>query len=174
MKSNTPIIVRMLLNQFVMSIFGIMITLSTLAISEQFASLASCIPIFLYFFLIYHNLWDKGARDVLTAQRTGVSTPLKGFLYALYASIPTIVLTAVFSVITKEMTYTSYFADVAYTAAKLILTFCFQGMYHGIALIFSYHFVFYILAIFPAIIVGGLAYAMGYRNIRIIPENKKD
>lgn len=171
MKSTTPVIVRMLLNQFVMSIFGIMLTMSTLMVNETFCAIVSCLPIFLYFFLIYHTMWDRGARDVLNAKYSKKDNINKGFVYSLLAAVPTAVLTMIFSVITKEMTYVSHFADVTYTLAKLILTFCFQGMYHGIAQLFSYHFVFYIIAILPAIIVGGTAYIMGYKNIRIIPEN---
>ncbi len=173
MYNTTPIIVRLLLNQFVMSIFGIMLALSTMMANTTLCAAASFIAIFLYFFLIYNTLWEKGARDVISAQHTGKDTLTKGFLYSFLASLPCIVLTVIFSVITEQMTNVSNFLNTTYAVSKLILMFGFQGMYHGLAALFGYHFVFYIIAVFPAIIVGGAAYMMGYKNIRILPEKKK-
>lgn len=173
MKSSTPIIVRLLLNQFVMSIFGTMLTMSTIMSDEKLCAAFSSISLFLYFFLIYHTLWDKGASDVISSQYTHKKSISRGFIISFLASIPTIVLTVIFSVITKQMTATSYFADILYTLSKLAISLGLQGMYYGIANIFSFHFGFYIITIFPAIIVGGIAYILGYKNIRIIPEKKK-
>lgn len=173
MNSNTPTILRLILNQFVMSVFGIMLTMSTISVDSTLCALVSCIAVFLYFFLIYNVMWEKGAREVIKSQHTHKNTITKGFVTALLAAIPTIVLTVIFSCITEDMTNVSNFANTLYTVTKLVLSLGFQGMYHGIAQLFSYHFVFYIIMIFPAILLGGLAYVMGYKNIRIIPEKKK-
>lgn len=173
MNSNTPTVLRLILNQFVMSIFGIMLTMSTINVGSTLCAIVSCIALFLYFFLIYNVMWDRGARDVIKARHTHRETPFKGFVTALYAAIPTIALTIIFSCITEGMTNVSNFANTLYTVTKLVLTLGFQGMYHGIAQLFSYHFLFYIIMIFPAIALGGAAYLLGYKNIRIIPENKK-
>ena len=173
MRSSTPVIVRLLLNQFVMSIFGTMLTMSTITVSDTVCAVASVIPIFLYFFLIYNTMWDKGARDVISSQHTHKNTFGSGFVTAIFAAIPTIVLTVCFSVITEHMTNINNFANILYSFSKLILSLGLQGMYYGIANLYDYHFVVYIIAIFPAVIVGGVAYMLGYKNIRIIPEKKK-
>ena len=173
MTNNTPILVRLLLNQFAMSLFGIMLAFSTVMVSDAAGAAASCVAIFLYFYLTYNVLWDKGARDVISSEHSKKGSPLKGFFYSLLTMIPTAVLTVIFSVITEEMTNLSNFANTLYTVTKMILMFAFQGMYHGFANVFGYHFVFYIIVLFPAVIVGGIAYMMGFNNIRIIPEKKK-
>lgn len=172
MTNNTPILVRLLLNQFAMSLFGIMLTFSTIMASDTFGAVASCVAMLLYFYLTYNVMWDKGAREVLTAEHTKNGNPFKGFLYLALSMIPTIILTVIFSVITVEMTNYSAFANSLYAFAKLVLMFAFQGMYHGLANIFGYHFIFYIICLFPSIVIGGAAYMMGYKNIRIIPQKQ--
>ena len=172
MTNTTPVIVRLLLNQFAMSLFGIMLTFSTIMVSDAFGAAVSFVAIFLYFYLTYNVMWDKGARDVISPDRDKKGSPAKGFLYSFLAMIPTVVLTVIFSVITVEMTNYSAFANSLYAFAKMVLMFAFQGMYHGFANLFGYHFVFYIICLFPAVIIGGISYMMGYKNIRIIPQKQ--
>ncbi|MBQ9941169.1 MAG: hypothetical protein IJO74_06490 [Clostridia bacterium] len=173
MYSSTPIIVRLLLNQFAMSIFGIMLTMSTIMVNNTAGAAASCVALFLYFYLIYQVMWEKGARNVISEKHNDKNGKFKGVIYSVAASVPTILFTLIFSVITEEMTCLSNFANITYAVSKMILMFAFQGMYHGLANLFDYHFVFYIIALLPAIILGSVAYYMGYKNIRILPEKKK-
>ena len=56
--------VRMFVNQFVMSLFGSMLSMATTAANNNtLAMILSILAVLLYFFLLYTLTWEIGAKD---------------------------------------------------------------------------------------------------------------
>lgn len=175
-------IIKMLVTQLGMTMFGIMITM-TARIVPQFAKqernplvlAASCAAVAFYMFLLYIHTWDKGARDKIRIDGGRLEyCKIKGLYYSLVANSINLLLGLV-------MCATYYFCDfanntpsslcqifgIANDIARLI-----QGMYIGILNYISPDAIstppiLFIAITFPALAISTLGYYLGSTNRKI-------
>ena len=166
--------IKMLLTQIVISIFGLVLSMATVNASSAVAIAVSIFAILFYLFLIYTLVWEIGAKDKISVD-VGKKTykPLTGLWMALIANIPNIVLAVILAagrlfisnVDGKELNG----LGIASVIANVL-----QGMYFGaisaIKLptgnLLSEMWWTYFLIVIPALVTSFLAYYLGHRNFR--------
>ncbi len=177
-----PMVKKLLLCQFGAAVMGIMISFSNNTYLNIFTAALSFA---FYMYILYTSVWDIGAKDKLAIEGHRMEADrLIGLKAALYANIPNLALAAV-CIIGKAL---GGFADLAFanTAAYWanIITRFWNGMYIGFFVVlqpdkatdlqaFLYMFI-YLAAIIPALLICFIAYNMGVKGIRLIPEKKKN
>ena len=171
-------IVKMFVNQFAISIFGVSLTFATTSAhgeAEGFDTLTvvvSLLSVLFYLFLIYTLSWEIGAKDKISVD-VGKKPykPHLGILLSLMANIPNIVAALFYLFATLIKSENMLF--VVRLVATLI-----QGMYFGIITAVSLPIgntyvqlnalwpTFFIMVI-PAMLTSWLAYYLGCKNIRL-------
>ncbi len=180
-KENGAYIGKMTLNQFGAAFFGIMLVLAAAAAQSMRTRLTlafSAFATFFYLFLIYTVLWEKGGQDRIRVDSGRQKrSPLKGFLIALCANIPNIVLGVVdiATCVIGRMGAPNPAAGTVNTVARAVVL-LWEGMYAGFV---SYAHTIapnhpYLLSltrlfiVIPALLVGGAAYWLGLNNKRLL------
>lgn len=175
-------IIKMLVTQLGMTMFGIMITMAA-RIVPQFAEqdrnvlslIASIAAVVFYMFLLYVHVWDKGARDKIKIDGGRLeSCKLKGLYLSLVANSLNLLLGLI-------MCATYYFCDFANNTPSILCQIfgaandfarIIQGMYLGILNYISPEAVstppiLFILITFPALAVSAFGYYLGSTNRKI-------
>ena len=175
-------IIKMMVTQLGMTMFGIMITMTAKAIplsanggKNILLLAASCASVIFYMFLLYIHIWDKGAKDKIKIDGGRMEkSNLKGLYLSLVANSINLLLGLI-------MCITYYFCDfsnntpkfacqifgIANDVARLI-----QGMYIGIInyifpnAVSTPPFIF-ILITFPALIISMIGYSLGSANTKL-------
>ncbi len=176
-KENSYNMVKMLINQFGMTIFGTMLALAT-AKNDTLLLASSIFATLFYLFLIYSVGWELGAKDKIRVESGRIqSFPAKGFFIALGANIPNLLLAFLMgfgAIISNafDAKWAGNISIISNAIARLI-----EGMYLGIIKILEGLFFenptildvwwWFIVITFPAMFVGWLSYYLGSRNIRI-------
>ena len=182
--------VKMFVNQFAISIFGVSLTFATTQAHmgsdglDVFTLIVSLFSTVFYLFLIYTLSWELGSKD-----RVSVDSGRKpyrsctGLLISLVANIPNILAAVLYLVATLIRSEEMLF--IVRLVASLM-----QGMYFGTITAVSLpvgaggSFVqlnalwptFFVMVI-PALITSWIAYVLGYKNIKILAflsEKNKD
>jgi len=179
---------KMIVTQLGMTMFGLMLTMATRALpgaadkkNDSSLLLVGGIAVFLYMFLLYTHVWDKGAKDKIKVDSGRMTNmPLKGLYMSLMANSLNIILGLI-------MCSTFYFCDFvnapnsiacqvfgsANDIARLI-----QGMYTGLIIYISPNasstnpFLF-LAIVLPALFISTFGYYMGLTNRRIIKVSQK-
>lgn len=166
---NMKLIHKFLLNQFALSIFGMMVCVSISAFSDTAMFVASVLASLFFVSLLYDSAWDEGARDRnrVTNGRLPLR-PLHGAKVALFAYIPTLVF-LIPSLISSFLRLADiHFLDPIEWVGKWIVLFFCNGTYLGIAFVaneipmnngYDVSMFISVLFLLPAI----AAYALGYR-----------
>lgn len=196
-KGNSKIIIRLLLNQIGMTIFGLMISMTMAAIetakndgkpvgagNHSWLLWASVFAVLFYLFICYAALFDEGQRDKIRVESGRIPyKPEKGFFITLCASTPNFIF-ALLVIITgflgsESGPFAFAWAGGASGILKLIAL-LFQGMYWGIMLQLSRADVvaaiptyWYILIIIPLLVTGFLGYFAGLKDASIKNAIKK-
>ena len=168
-------VIRDLLNQFAISIFGAMLSMATTAAENK--TLAICVSVFaiiFYLFLVYTTTWEIGAKDRISVD-VGKKPyrPHTGLLISAVANIPKFLIAILF------IFATFVFANAGFADnMKAILSFIFMllgGMYTGLMMTIKIEEVnlisqwwAYFVVIIPALATSWLAYYMGFKNFRLI------
>ena len=171
-------IVKMFVNQFAISIFGVSLTLATTqahidsAGFDTFTFIVSIFAVLFYLFLIYTLAWEIGAKDQVAVE-TGkkLYRPHLGILLSLVANIPNLFAALLYAIATIIGSESMMF--IVRLAATLI-----QGMFFGIITTVSLPIggayvqlnslwpTFFLMAV-PAMLTSWLAYFLGYKNFRL-------
>ena len=171
-------IVKMFVNQFAISIFGVSLTLATTQAHiestgfDTFTLIVSIFAVLFYLFLIYTLAWEIGAKDRISVD-VGKKPyrPHLGILLSLVANIPNILAAVLYTVATVIGSQTMMFV------VRLIATLL-QGMYFGIITAVSLPIgetyvqlnslwpTFFLMTV-PAMLTSWLAYFLGHKNFRI-------
>ena len=171
-------IVKMFVNQFAISIFGVSLTLATTQAHiessgfDTFTLVVSIFAVAFYLFLIYTLAWEIGAKDKISVD-VGKKPyrPHLGILLSLVANIPNLLAALLYAIATLIGSESMMF--VVRLFATLI-----QGMYFGIITAISLPIggtyvqlnslwpTFFLMAI-PAMLTSWIAYFLGHRNFRI-------
>lgn len=196
-KGNSKIILRLLLSQIGMTIFGLMISMTMAAIetakndgkpvgpgNHVWLLWASVFAVLFYLFICYAALFDEGQRDKIRIEAGRMPyKPAKGFFIALCAAAPNFIF-ALLVVITgflgsESGPFAFAWAGGASGILKLVAL-LFQGMYWGIMLQLSRADVvaaiqpyWYILITLPLLATGLLGYFAGLKDASLKNAIKK-
>ena len=169
-------IVKTLVNQFAISVFGIMLAMAaTAAKNTALTIFGSIFSIVFYLFLIYTTTWEVGAKDRISVD-VGKKPyrPHTGLMLSLLANIPNFIIALGYTVF-YPFSNQEWAANTC--AVFSILSIIFEGMYRGILSVIKVAplgqqmFTFwwsYFLIIIPALVTSWIAYYTGFRNVRLV------
>ena len=173
--------VKMFLNQFAISIFGVGLAFaSALADNKALTNATGIGAILFYLFLLYTMTWEIGYRD-RDSGRGG--SMWKGALISLCANIPNFIF-AIFITL-AILVHSSVISSIG--AVCQFLSMALEGMYTGIlsnhvgGVPLNTYWVVYFLIPLPAIITCGVAYLLGRKDVKftslfdpVLPESDRD
>ncbi len=172
-KKYSYIAVKLFLNQFAISLFGVALAfVSIKAERETLLLLTSIFSILFYLFLQYAVIWEVGAKDGISATARKTSRGLgRGFLIAL--------LTNSLNLLCALLVLTEYIGiPVIGGVARGAILIGLEGMYMGVLKLMPTQILplmFFVITI-PSILVIGLGYIIGNYNLHatniLIPKNK--
>lgn len=163
--------VRMFLNQFATSIFGLVLAIAAgRAQNTVLRNVTSACAIVFYLFLLYTMTWELGFAD-RAAVEAG-RKPKKPFTGALLSVAANLInwLLAIFIMLGNLLCDVPFFSGLggfAGTAVHIL-----EGMYTGLLAnhvggnpLNSYWFVYFLLPL-PAILISGISYLLGLKDIK--------
>ena len=185
-KNRSYDMVRMFLNQFAISIFGLVLALAAgQAQNPTLRNITSVAAILFYLFLLYTMTWDLGFKD-----RAGVENgrlrraPFTGFWISLCANVPNFLFALFISLGLwfPDVTALSSIGGVATSAALLL-----EGMFTGLlanrvgGVPLNAQWWVYFVIILPALLACTVAYQLGLKDFRftrlsdvVYPESDRD
>jgi hypothetical protein len=162
-------IVKLFVNQFAISIFGLVLALACgKAENNTLMYVTSIGAIIFYLFLLYAAIWEIGAKDKISVD--GGRLPrnyLNGLYMGLMANIPNFILAILVSIglLFADGSVISKIGGISSSISIFI-----QGMYSGIlamdvggAPLNSYFFVYFLIPL-PAVLICALSYFFGIKN----------
>ena len=170
-------VIKDLLNQFAISIFGALLALATSAAESNTLSIVvSVFSIVFYLFLVYTTTWEIGAKDRISVDvGKKAYRPHNGLLISAVSNIPKFVIALLFIVaaylVTNESVATTM--NVILRLAYMLL----GGMYTGLMMSVKINAAgatmvsawwAYLVFIIPALLVSWVAYFAGFKNFRLI------
>jgi len=162
-KDNSYTIVKCMLNQLGLTIFGFMLAMAV-GMNESLQLITSLFSIAFYLFLQYSMMWTIGFKDKEKVDNRRIpNQPLKGMYISVFANLINFVF-GMCMVIGQYLHLEGLYA-MSNFINKLI-----QAMYLGIfpSIAVEYHSVLFLLTPLPVIITCGLAYYLGVRDKRIL------
>lgn len=168
--------VKLIVVHIAISIFALMIflpfdTTATGSSTQRFMALILGIfSIIFYFFMIYAQIWEVGAKDELRIVNGKKKAYIgKGFLIGLVAAIPDFILCAGYVVFWFFQSY-EWASTLSYLFT-LATTF-WEGMFLAVkAVLFSKGPYMFIAVPFVTVLFAGISYIFGMKNIRLLPLN---
>ncbi len=162
-------VVKMLINQIAIAIFGMSLTFATVSAHgddtsfDTFTLVVSIFSILFYLFLIYNMAWEIGAKDKISVDvRKKPYRPYLGIVLSLFANIPNFILVTIYAITT--------FSGAEQARAIVGIASCFaNGMYWGTMIAFKLQgfWISFLVAIIPAVITSGIAYFLGHKNFKL-------
>jgi hypothetical protein len=176
------VIIKMLVTQLGMTMFGVMITMAAVSFERTSESannvlslVASVFSVFMYMFLLYIHVWNKGARDRIKIDGGRMKeNKLKGLYMSLVANSLNLFLGLV-------MVATYYFCDFTTNPNSMVcqifgtandIARIIQGMFIGIVNYISPNaesttpFLFLLITV-PALFISSLGYYLGTKNKKV-------
>ncbi len=176
-KENLSTVTKMIVNQFGMMIFGLVMHMAT-AQNDTLFLIAALFSVCFYLFLEYSVAWEIGARDKIKLDSGRIRyTPYKGACISMVANFINFILGVLIVISYFSLTPESRVLHVAqgpdwavnmYGIASSIARFI-ESMYIGIIQTYSpYNPIIFILIVFPAIIISGLGYFVAIKGKSIL------
>ncbi len=175
-------IIKIFVNQFAISIFGLVLALATTAAGNKLLTLIiSIFSVLFYMFLIYTLVWEIGATERISYD-VGKKPykPHTGLWIALAANIPNFLIALLYAIASPfKMSWGGNICAVLHLISALL-----EGMYRGLMSVilvppaatplFSFWWAYFLITI-PAIITTWIAYFTGFKNFRLVAQffNKK-
>ena len=179
LKENSYSSVKIFLTQIVMSFFGTMLAIATLA-NESLLLWSSIFSVVFQMAIIYSICWDIGAHDKIKIDGHRMRpAPSKGFLIALIANIPNLLLAVLMGLGVLIDTAGAQVMSLVCNAIARLINGSFLGIIKtletplGDSGIMKYIWWWFIVMTIPSIVVSGISYLMGSNNIRILPQKRK-
>ncbi len=182
-KNNSYNIIRLMINQFGMMIFGLVLSLATATsdspMSQKLLLFVSIFATGFYMVLIYNIMWEQGAKDIIRIESGRMlCDKYYGAKVALIANIPNLIL-----VILSLIGYIISVDSGLYQASCIISGFV-QSTYLGMVNVFVSLFenpaikdflraFIYLFTVLPAILCSTFSYILGLKNIRLFGGKKK-
>ena len=176
-KDTLYLAVKLLLTQFVTSVFGLMTCGPAFALNEKGTLLAvfAVFSVLFYWFLLYTEVFRTGLREgmqIRAGRRKYV--PLKGLVVALLYNIPNFILTVLLLVGTF---YGGYAGVEKLFDVSSVVALLWEGAYVGVALLWFSNRLYvwlYLAAPLVPLIVCTVGYIFGVKQIGYIPPKKRD
>ncbi len=174
-KYNANTIVKLILNHTVSAVYSLMLLLICKSFADgKFELAGSILSIFFYLGLIYSFMWHAGAKDANSYYRKEISA-FSGAFVIIAGTLPAIVTNVaacIFSIFKSDAEFAERTVDTLYQIFYFFNSLFVQCMYTGffdtlkdnVSSIPAY---WYLLSLIPALIVGTLAYALGYKSFRL-------
>lgn len=179
LKENSYSGVKIFLTQIVMSFFGTMLAIATLK-NASLLLWSSVFSVVFQLAIVYTIGWDIGARDKIKIDGHRMRPmPSKGFLIALIANAPNLLLAVLMGLGVLIDTKGSQVMSLVCNAIARLINGSFLGIIKtletplGDSGIMKYIWWWFIVMTIPSIIIGGVSYLMGSHDIRLIPQKKK-
>ena len=170
LKNRSYDMAKMFLNQFAISLFGLVLAMSTLmAERKTLCNVTSIFSILFYLFLLYTMTWEFGFKDKISVDLGKKErVPLTGFLISLCANVPNFIFALLMALATWfDQPFLSSLGGFASGAALFL-----EGMYTGLLSnhawgnpLNSYWWMWFLVTV-PAMATCGLAYYLGLRDIK--------
>lgn len=182
LKERSYDIVRMLVYQIAIALFGISLAIATgpKEGTDGIATLqlaTSILSILFYLILIYIRMWELGAKDAGSIRRGEVGTTrLAGLYMALFASIPNFLL-ATFITLGTFLADIPFFSNLGAGSATIALLA--EGMYTGLLAVnvngvpLNSVWFMWFLIILPLVVTASIAYYAGTKEFKIFPSSPK-
>lgn len=170
-KDHSYDMITMLLNQVAISIFGFTLVLASMRINNDvLRNITSIFSVLFYLLLLYIKAWDIGFKDKISVEQgKKANNPFRGALISLCANAINYLL-AIFVMLRALLPNVSFFTAIG-DVSQAISVFL-NGMYTGLLVnqvggvpLNSYWFVFFLTPI-PAILISGLSYYFGLRDVK--------
>ena len=172
-KQNISVIIKLLINQIGMMIFGFTVTTAAeVIVGDTGLLFGSIFSVIFYLVLIYNTVWEVGAKDKIRIDGNREKySAVKGFWLSFAANIPNLLIAVlilvgfVFGKTDGAFGY-EWAGSLHFVAgfAAMIL----EGMYLGLILVLMPNNpVVYFIIIIPALVVCTIGYIFGAKNIRI-------
>lgn len=177
-------IIKMFVNQFAISLFGVVLAMATAAAGNNALTVAvSIFAIVFYVFLIYTMTWEIGAKDRISVDYGKMpNRPHTGLLLSLVANIPNFLLAILYAIAYPFMGTHRWAGNL--NAVLNLLSAILEGMYRGLLSVITLPsgrpmlnaWWSYFLIIVPALIASWLAYIAGFKNFRMLASyfNKRE
>ena len=189
-------IIMMMVDQFVISIFGAGLFMATSfpknsengnAGNDTLTVVVSIFAILVYLFLLYNMTWEIGAKDRISVD-SGKKPyrPHTGLVMALLANIPNFILAIVYTIAYPFMTAPGWAGNTAGVCRTVSLFI--HGMYSGVLsaielfgnTLSTYWWTYFVIIV-PSVATCWLAYYVGHKNFKFTallnnkeaPKNKK-
>jgi len=170
-------VVKNLVNQFAISVFGAFLSMATTAAKNDILSVTvSIFSILFYLFLVYTTTWEVGSKDRVSVDVGKKSyRPNTGLIIALVSNLPNFIIALLFLAI-RIPALPDKFAGTADFILRLI-SMLFEGMYAGVMMTIKVSsdgttllktWWAYFIIIIPALVTSWIAYYAGYKNFRLI------
>ncbi|MBE6718036.1 MAG: hypothetical protein E7574_02105 [Ruminococcaceae bacterium] len=181
-KDGIDTIVKFLVTQLGMTMFGTMLTLTIAGKALEkdnkntfMLILVSLVAIILYLYLIYVHVWEKGAKDRIKVDTGRMERQsLKGLYLSLVANSLNILLGLIMVISRPFCDFVNNSKSIACQifGASNDIARIIQGMYNGLLIYISPNGmelspIFFLLIPIPAIAVSTFGYLLGYSNRKI-------
>ncbi len=179
-KEKSGMIVKLIIFQIAMSIFGVMIASSVIILSEGLLLLAGIFSVLFYFALVGAALNEDGLKDNIRASRESVAvSAFTGFKYALISYVPTLLITLVLAVL-RTVGVRNSLISILVVVIRAFLS----GMYLGLdtsifgagetVMTFSANGYSFLIYQMISILACGVFYYIGFRGINLLPKKKEE
>lgn len=179
-KEKSSMIVKLIIFQIAMSIFGVMIASSVLVLGEGLLLFAGIFSVLFYFALVGAAINEDGLGDNVKLSREGATVnKFTGLKYAFVSYIPTLVVTLILAIL-RTIGINNSLTSILVVIVRAFLS----GMYLGLdttifgagetVMTFSangYSFLIYQLV---SIVVCGVFYYIGFKGINLLPKKKEE
>lgn len=192
-KDGFDLIIKMLVTQLGMTIFGTMLLFTAYAMPNSLTRVDGKITSFgstflvvsllataLYLYILYTHTWDKGARDRIKVDGSRMEKQIyKGLYISLVANSVNIILGLILCGTYYLFDFNGspvFWAYQLYGSANGIAR-AIQGMYTGLILYISPNVsdvppYIFLLIVLPAVFISSLGYYRGFNNKRLFKPNK--
>ena len=168
-------IIKIFVNQFAISIFGLVLALATTAAGNSaLTAVISIFSVMFYLFLVYTMVWEIGATERISYDvGKREYKPHTGLLIALVANIPNFLIALLYAIASPfKMSWGGNLCAVLHLISALL-----EGMYRGLMSVilippagtplFSFWWAYFLITV-PALIATWIAYFAGFKNFRLL------
>jgi hypothetical protein len=183
-KNNSYNIIRLMLNQFGMMIFGLVLSFATGSLesgmSDKLLLFVSIFATGFYMVLIYNIMWEQGAKDIIRIEAGRMQCDrYYGAKVALVANIPNLILALLVLIgyITSKGSSGLYISTYIFSgfiqSTYLGIVKAFFSLFENPEITLLLKSFIYFFTVIPAILCSTLSYILGLKNVKLFGGKKK-
>ncbi len=177
-KENLDSISKLFINHVGMTIFSLVVLITSKLINDVVFYVMGVLAILMYFSLLYTAMWEKGAKDKLKIDGGRARCNIyNGLFFYLIANVLVIFTALVSFILSFFVTEELSTANDVYAVFRII-THYYNGMYMPITRLSGVgpvaHSCIYMLTVLPGAIVSFVSYILGVKGFKcLFPESKR-